>query len=262
MVIVDARGAEFGYELACVLPYAYYLHKNGSLTVTRSAKLTNELYYFSDSHHEVYEKRGNTDLSSFPNPNVGVIDMKYDQWVPPLYKDRFGDFNFGFTKPLLIVHNKYNQEWSGPPVNFIDVPTLEKIFEMFSGDFEIVYSRPGSDVIVGDNSDIYALEGENDIGFTKICDLYKKFEEDFNNFNHFQLALHAACDKFISVQGGTSYLASYFGGTNIVYAVKGQELKGSFGGYFKKFSGCDVTHVSSYPDLLTTAKTKFTSPPW
>ena len=258
MVKVDSQAIEFGYELACVIPYAYHLHKLGKLTSTYSAKSTNELYYFSDSHHEVYDKRKWVILKDIPNPRVGVIHMKYDQWSPPPYKDHFGGYDFGFDKPLMIVHNKYNQEWGGPPVNFLDVPTLKKIFKMFSENFHIVYSRPGSDLIVDDNSDIYTLKGELDIGFTNICDLYKKFGKDFNNFNHFQLAFHASCDKFISVQGGTSYLASYFGGTNIIYAVRGYELNGAFGGYFKKLSDCDVNHVSSYPELLRIAKTKFT----
>ncbi len=258
MVKVDSQAIEFGYELACVIPYAYHLHKLGKLTSTYSAKLTNELYYFSDSHHEVYDKRVCVDLINIPNPKVGVIHMKYDQWSPPPYKDQFRGYDFGFDKPLMIVHNKYNKEWCRCPVNFLDVPTLKKIFQLFSDKFHIVYSRPGSDLIVDDHADIYILKGELDIGFTNICDLYKNFEKDFNNFNHFQLALHASCDRFISVQGGSSYLSSYFGGTNIIYAIEGGELIGSFGGYFRKLGDCDVIHVSSYPELLRIAKTKFT----
>ena len=37
------------------------------------------------------------------------------------------------------------------------------------------------------------------------------------------VALQASC--FISVLGGNAVLASYFAGTNLVYAVKGEEMK-------------------------------------
>jgi hypothetical protein len=40
-------------------------------------------------------------------------------------------------------------------------------------------------------------------------------------FNELQLRVFAGCGRFVSVVGGASYLASYFGGTNVVYARRG-----------------------------------------
>lgn len=258
---VDSRGTEFGYELACVVPYAYYLHLNGTLKSTISAEMTNEMYYFSDKHIERYRVRRHV-LPNTPNSDLMCMHMKYDEWVPPPYKEHFKNHNFGFSKPLLIIHNKYNQEWGGKPIHFLDTKILEKIFKKFYKNFQIIYSRPGNSEIVGDNSSVYDLAGESEL-----CDrydvitsskLFKYFQKDFENFNHFQLCLHAQCEHFISVQGGSSYLASYFGGTNIVYAKQGAENdNNSFEGYFRKFSGCDVCQARTYDELMALVETKF-----
>ncbi len=258
---VDANGTEFGFELACVIPYAYHLHTTGQLSKTVSAKMTNEMYYFSDSHHELYDTRRYVE-PHVPNPNINRTHMDYTEWSPPPYKEHFGGFDFGITKPLLIVHNKYNEEWGGRPVHFLDTQILEKIFIKFSEKFQIIYSRPPNSIMVSDHSGVYDLEGE-----TTICEkydviesskLFQKYQKDFTDFNHFQLCLHAQCGHFISVQGGSSYLASYFGGTNIVYAKQGRENDyESFGGYFRKFSGCDVCQARTYDELMSLVETKF-----
>ena len=259
---VDSNAAEFGYELACVLPYAYHLHTTGELRTTTSATKTNDMYYFSQVHHELYPTRQEGHPLNVPNPGINCEHMNYDKWTPPPYKEHFKGFDFGITKPLLIIHNKYNQEWGGSPTNFLDIQILEKIFKLLHNKFQIIYSRPGNSFIVGDRAIVYDLVGESTLcctyGVLESSKLFVKFQKDFNNFNHFQLCLHANCDHFISVQGGNSYLASYFGGSNIVYAIRGEEVcHNSFGGYFRKFSGCDVCRASTYSEVVALVESKF-----
>ena len=56
-------------------------------------------------------------------------------------------------------------------------------------------------------------------------------------FNELQLRLFSGCEKFVSVLGGSSYLASYFGGTNVVYARRGWEVAcGAYQRWFNLFS--------------------------
>ena len=50
----------------------------------------------------------------------------------------------------MIIHNKYNEEWLGPPVNFIDKDTLEQIFSTFHSKYQIIYIRPQSNNIVNE----------------------------------------------------------------------------------------------------------------
>jgi hypothetical protein len=66
------------------------------------------------------------------------------------------------------------------------------------------------------------------------------------NFNHLQLMVYANCNHFISVHGGTSALASYFGGVNVILSKSGIEH------YFKEFetifpalSGAKILHATS-----------------
>ena len=43
---------EFAFELLGVIPYAYWLHRNGRLKLTQACADTRCLYYFSPQHEE------------------------------------------------------------------------------------------------------------------------------------------------------------------------------------------------------------------
>ena len=76
------------------------------------------------------------------------------------------------------------------------------------------------------------------------------------DFNRLQLMLHANCDHFISVLGGNSVIASYFAGTNTVYAVKGHETEhtSEFGELYRNLAvesaQSTVHRVRNYSELL------------
>jgi hypothetical protein len=44
--------------------------------------------------------------------------------VFPDYRARFGNRLFTADKPLLVVHNKFTQEWDRPPINFLSLELL------------------------------------------------------------------------------------------------------------------------------------------
>jgi hypothetical protein len=246
---------EFGYELALVIPYAYYLWSKGLLESSTSCAFTKELYYFSKSHKDKYNARIFSSPDT-PNRNLHVKELNYDQWKPPPYKDIYKNNLYVFDKPLLIVHNKYNTEWGKSPINFLSIETLERIFSKYNNTYQIIYIRPKSSHITEDNSKIYNLnEGPllqqyNVIDANKLYEDTKKLKK-INNFNHFQLLIHSNCNKFISVQGGNCILASFFGGTNIIYAKMGGELQCcSYEGWYKRFSNCNVKHADNVDDFF------------
>ena len=253
---------EFGYELQLVIPYAYYLHENNLLNKTTSCSMTKELYYFSKNHEEKFEKRV-FHTPNVPNNTPHVKDFNYTSYTPPPYKCIYKNDYFVYDKPLLIIHNKFNEEWGGPPVNFIDKETLSEIFNLCNDKYTIIYLRPQSNNIVTDNSSIYDLHESELLILHNVIDgnkLYEKTKEKYNinNFNHFQLLIHSNCNNFISVQGGNCVLASYFGGTNIIYAKKGQELScDSYNGHYKKYSNCNVLHSDNYVDFIKLIKSNF-----
>jgi hypothetical protein len=59
-------------------------------------------------------------------------------------------------------------------------------------------------------------------------------------FNTFQMAVLAGAKLFVSVQGGTSILSSYFGGTNLILAKRGQELGCKSYSWYPHLSGCKI----------------------
>jgi len=254
---------EFGYELQLVIPYAYYLHTINKLNKTTSSKMTKELYYFSKNHFEVYEKRV-YENPRVPNRSPHVTHLKYTEYIPPPYKSIFMNSFYIFDKPLLIIHNKYTYEWDNPPINFIDIPTLDKIFNYCNSKYKIVYINPSASMIIRDNSNILQLKGESELlqkySITLGSELYSQTKDIYkiNNFNHFQLLLHSNCERFISVQGGNCVLASYFSGTNIIYAKKGEELNcNSYNTHYQKYSGCKIYHSNTYDGYLNLIYTHY-----
>ena len=89
-----------------------------------------------------------------------------------------------------------------------------------------------------------------------MAQLYKK-----NNnltFNTLSLMVFSNCNNFISVQGGNSVFASYFGGINIIYAKKGKELEvKSYENWYKEFSGCEIVHVNNDAELIAEIKKRY-----
>jgi len=63
--------------------------------------------------------------------------------------------------------------------------------------------------------------------------------------------LAAGCRRFVSVLGGCAYLASYFGGTNVVFARRGWEVAcGAYDNWFDRFAGARVVATGTARDLL------------
>jgi hypothetical protein len=253
--IINFNG-EFAPELQFVLPFAYWHYKNGTLKATRSSKYTSELYFFSSDHAEVFEKRTPEGNYNYETPRI-LYSQNYDmkKWLPVPLKQKYQNDFFVFEKPLLVVANRYNMEWDGPPISFFDIPTLDFIFKNLLSDYTIVYNRPAAKNITVDNSDVYDL---NEFDWIKNAypevilmeDLYKEHTAIVKNFNHLQLLVYANATAFISIHGGTATLASYFGGTNIIFSKQGPEHHFKcFEKLYPKFSGAKILHAKTNQEL-------------
>ena len=53
-MIIDVK-PEFGYEIACSIPYAYWLHKRGELENVITCKGMKPFYYFCDDVREEFK---------------------------------------------------------------------------------------------------------------------------------------------------------------------------------------------------------------
>lgn len=253
---LDFKG-EFGNEIQFVLPHAYWHFKNGTLKHTISFQDTKELYFFSPSHAQTNTGRTNEGNYNFEMPRI-LYSQDYDikKWLPVPLKETYRNEVYTYDKPLLIIANRYNTEWDGPPISYFSISVLDKMISRLKNDYHIIYNRPQARDIVNDSSEIYDLQ---ELEWLKtqhpevdyLGDLYDDNAIGAHNFNHFQLCVYANCDHFISIHGGTATLASYFGGKNLIFSKKGPEH------YFKcyqklypQFSGAAIYHAATEEALL------------
>jgi hypothetical protein len=259
---------EFAFELLAVVPYAYWLASEGRLSSTVSVPDTRCLYWFSPHHEEHAVARRYVPISEYP---VGVAGaLRYDRkafpatldtrrWLPPPYKAAFRDDRFRWAKPTCVIGNKTTDEqylWHRAPTNFIPNDLLLSLIGALRTRYQVVYNRPRAVDIVNDhqtireNGDIEAVtRAYPDVLTTQTL---HAMHPDLG-YNELQLRLYAGCEHFVSVLGGGAYLASYFGGTNVVYAKRGWEVAcGAYERWFDRFSGARVVAAAS-PDKLLRA---------
>ena len=250
---------EFQQELTFVLPFAYWHYLNGTLKKTVSCLDTKDFYFFSENHTEVFTQRTlEYDAHSFQFPNMThTIKFSTLKWAPVPLKEHYKNNTFVYDKPLLIIANKFNIEWKNFPLNFFNIPVLDRIFKKYKHKYQIIYNRPLVNHIIMDNSDILDLDEYDWIRSEHpevilLNDLYQKHQTKVNSFNHLQLMVYANSSHFVSVHGGTAALASYFGGTNIILSKSGIEHSfNEFDTIFPALSGARILHAKHEDDIFT-----------
>jgi len=248
---------EFAPDLMYVLPFAYWHYKNGTLLKTEAAKYTKELYFFSENHEEAYETRITEGNYNFETPRILYShDYHMKKWEPVPLKEIYQNDIYVFDKPILIIANRYNMEWDGPPISFFSIDVLDFMINRLKDKYTIIYNRPRPQNITMDNSDIYDLDEYDWIEETHpevilMENLFKENKAKAKNFNHLQLMVYANADRFISIHGGTATLASYFGGTNIILSKQGPEHHFKcFHKLFPKLSGAEIFHAKTDEELM------------
>lgn len=259
---------EFDQELRYVLPFAYWHHLNGTLLKTISTRHTKEFYFFSEEHEERFEKRVWTEsYAHYDVPNMTHSNTySFRKWAQVPYKAHFKNDVFVFDKPILIIANKYNIEWDQPPINFLDIPTLDRIIQQVGDKYQIIYNRPLPTHIVQDNSETMVLNEhawlrENHPEVVLMDDLFTQYHPaTVGNYNHLQLMVYANCNHFISMHGGTAALASCFGGTNIILSNMNWGKEHPFNEYqtlFPKLSGATILHARDREEVLRHVVTNY-----
>lgn len=272
-----ARGTryfgEFAFELFAVIPYAYWLHRQGRLEFTVSTPDTRCLYWFSPNHVERPVARRYVPITEYP---VGVRGAwRYDvpafpespatdRWVPPPYREFYRDDRFRFDKPTCVVCNKSTPEqyrWHRAPTNHLPTDALLEVIGALRSRYQVIYNRPRAADIVNDHQpvretgDIEAVERS----FPDVLTIQAlKARHPGLGTNELQLRLYAGCERFVSVLGGSSYLASWFGGVNLVYARRGWEVDCSaYDRWFDRFSGARVVAFATLDALRDAVAREF-----
>lgn len=279
MKSVITHNVEFGYELISAIPYAYWLHERGMLSFTESAIGTEPLYYFSPKHVINRAPRSwyNTQKLHTPNVNIHKPELDLSQFSPPPYKEHFANNIYNYD---VVICNRYGIEWPGTgkdkqwnevlaqPINFFDLQMLEYMVTailLWKTDARIAYlnldhtfplyhDRESPQLDLGDR-EFLKMRWPDEVHHIK--DILADSESDINTT---QLQVMANCPVFITMNGGYSILASYFGGTNIIYTkptkFRGRtyprEIDTGDFGYYHHFGGSDIKHCLSYKQVLET----------
>lgn len=242
-----------GYEAIGVLPYAYWLHLNDLLDGTQSGVGSEAFYWFSPNHRINPIKRdfSHTPAASLKIPSVWIHRAKWDwkEWAPPPLKSYYSDRKLTFEKPTVIIYNKFSGEWGGPPINFLDLPTLRTLFEMLCPKYAVVYINANGIKELEDN------EPTHDLGDGPLLKKFPKvinFRDLGGDWNEMQCRVMAGCERFISLNGFGSILSSFFGGRNFIYSKRCQELMSSINSFYnyRQLGGSHVTVSTTHEQLL------------
>ncbi|WPL18990.1 Glycosyl transferase family 2 [Thiorhodovibrio winogradskyi] len=258
---------EFGYELIATLPFAYSLHKKGLLRSTTSAKDTSALYFFSENHYEIEEARCFDNVKKlkaacFPNINIHQESLDWEHFCPPPLKEYYKEKAIKFDKETIVITNRKNMEWAGPPVNFLGNNCIISLFDMLQEKYQIVYIDPED---FGNNYEDHApfvksylsidFEKRGILNFKDLRSLYPTL-----TVNEVQLRLYAGASKFISSNGGLGIFCSYFGGENIIYSRMAHELDpdiNSFYSWYYKFAKTNIAVTHTEEELVDLVRQKW-----
>ena len=265
--IVNSNCPEFGYELLSSVPYAYNLYLKGELEETISGFDTSGLYFFSPKHTETNCERSWDNMSKlwntkFPNIVIHRPQLDWDLFSPPPFKEFYKDKSISFEKETIVIFNRYNNEWGGPPINYLDLQTLNTLFNMLSDEYQVVYVNLTKGDKYFDGAKPLELNDDEILKkHPKVFSLYDimVMYPDLS-INEIQLRLFANCSKYISSNGGQLILSAYFGGENIIFSKKCRELDPNVNSFYKwyhKLGGGVFQHVDTYENLIQLVKEKW-----
>jgi glycosyltransferase involved in cell wall biosynthesis len=258
--IVNSNCPEFGYELLSSIPYAYNLYLKGELGETVSAFDTSCLYFFSPKHTETKCQRSWDNMkklwdTKFPNINIHRPQLDWEMFSPPPFKEYYEDKKIEFNKETVVIFNRYNEEWGEPPINYLDLNTLDILFNMLSDIYQVIYINlnKGDKYFDGAkplelNDDEILKKYPNVFSLYDVMDMYPNL-----SINEIQLRIFANCSKYISSNGGQLILSAYFGGENVIFSKKCREINpkvNSFYKWYHKLGNGVFQHVDTYQDLI------------
>lgn len=230
---------EFGEELNNFIPYVYWLFSIGEMQSRKikTYKGMEAFYYFlrKDQIETKVASRNYAVAPSFMPHASGLFSTKGGmEWAPP-YRDAFRD-TVKFDKPILVVHNKYTSEWGDKPVNFIELDTLNEIFNQFKHSYQIIFfeAARASSTSLGYTHDHQEIVQYNDYEVAKehkevIVFADYAASKTNSNYNELKLNIFSNAYYFITTQGGNAHMASLFPGSLVIVLHKaGREIKGSY----------------------------------
>lgn len=255
---LEYRG-EFGAELVLFLPFMTWLSQAGLLSGRRIVTYPGMRCFYDELQCQEYVERPGIRIARQASNRLGCLPEKDEHvlgrqgpcpfHVYPDLRRKFARLPLHSSltadrRPLLIVHNKYNNEWKQGPINFFDAATLDAMFARLKASFNIVYIRHGarpSSASYSEDVD-QQLRLDDHVALAKHPEV-RHFEDLFaehvsnggqDDVNTFKNKLYSRCFHFLSVQGGGAHHFAYFSGSlMLIMHKKGHETRFAYSrGYY------------------------------
>ena len=246
---------EFGMEMIVNVPWAYHKSKHCRV-YTKGVPGTKYMYFFSYNHTIKTEDRTwpakLPDGNPFKSDKVHLKDFPYDtEWLAPSFKEFFirPDISELLNdKPLVVIMNKYKLEWqSTEPINFMSIELLRDVLTYLVPKYSILYKRYTNMEL---QDEMQRREGLHNFEDKKMIRqefptvvLYDDLQvglTDVEDQNLLLFGIMSLSDRFLSVQGGSAVVSSYFGGQTTIFIRYGMELSSGDHNYFHRFSNSSV----------------------
>jgi hypothetical protein len=228
---------EYGVELVCFIPFARFLYQNGHLRERHLITYSTMQPYYADilnvSKFRADHVRRDNYQEYFRFPSYNICEYKarrsrfeyHDYYVgnQSFFSSLKSRSLFVSKRKKIFISNKFCVEWALGPINYIPLIIIQRIFELCSTDFEIVYSRPGIagyDVSRDNDRDCQYPDGDLVNLFDITC---LEFRTSLPEYNETKVSTASMADFFITVQGGGSLLLPIFGKPIVLYHLRGPE---------------------------------------
>jgi|ETNvirenome_6_85_1030632.scaffolds.fasta_scaffold01597_3 hypothetical protein len=294
MTVIKSK-PEFASELVCIIPYAYWLHKQGKLESVHTSKDMKPFYYFCNDVKEQYDDRtvdyNFSGMKEVPNPWIhhngskdGVLD--YSQWTPPPYAEQYKTEEFDDLKPYIIVNNNYNIEYGRDiteSLRYFNILALHDIFSyLVDSGYNVIYKRPNNTEFTLDQNEMQTLheghdltaeiDGMGTVSDYDLCDYFNNVKNineitSLHSYNELQLRLFSGAEGFVTTNGGGGVLCSYFNKPVVMHVPHGKELRDGYltdeDSYINKLSNnkvypiLDEGNQSNYKKVIEKIKEVF-----
>lgn len=261
---------EFGYELVCAAPYAYWLKEQGEYVKVVTSKGMKPFYWFCDEVEEKYTTRSvDNSVNGVQNlPNTWIHHnaianfgkdysllteeeqrqangwLDYSKWIAPPYAEKYKKEGVPNLGKYVIISNRFNLEHGQVPIGYFDIESLYTMFNLLTEKgYNVIYKRPRNTEFATDpnelqNRDITAnVEEQGVITDYELTSYFQNVylfddivKEVGGTYNEAQLAIYSSAEGFISMGGGSSILCSYFNKPVIIYVNTSKDIRP---GYFE-----------------------------
>lgn len=257
-LITPEFDGEFGHEIDRIIPFLYKMYLNGKIFKIKYMESLRILYesIFPKSiliRVKNYNRKAGIGKSGWDKiiSKDNHISINKIPWKAPNWIGKFKNIpiKFSHNKKLLIIHNKYTIEWNDKPINFIPLNIIKDLYNKWNKFFHIIIFHPTQESkgYVKDEQKMFKIFDYS--GIQTIQDIMKNNPN--LDYNTLQFILHDKCKHFISIQGGSSRIASMFGGINIVLHKKGSEVKNNeYNNVLSHLSDVTIKVISNEKDLI------------